>query len=89
LAGYLNIMYVCSIVQMFSFIHLVVCLMTGPKPIPERALHIVRYHLFTGSVLVYYNFFHIRRILGCIYIVVDVTWFLCIAIITGALVAYV
>jgi hypothetical protein len=25
-----------------SFIHLVVCLMTGPKPLPKRALHIVR-----------------------------------------------
>jgi len=24
------------------FIHLVVCLMTGPKPLPKRALHIVR-----------------------------------------------
>jgi len=28
----------CSI----SFIHLVVCLMTGPKPLPKRPLHIVR-----------------------------------------------
>ena len=26
----------------FHFIHLVVCLMTGPKPLPKRALHIVR-----------------------------------------------
>ena len=25
-----------------SFIHLVVCLTTGPKPLPNRALHIVR-----------------------------------------------
>ena len=25
-----------------SFIHLVVCLTTGPKPLPKRALHIVR-----------------------------------------------
>jgi hypothetical protein len=25
-----------------SLIHLVVCLMTGPKPLPKRALHIVR-----------------------------------------------
>jgi len=26
----------------YSFIHLVVCRMTGPKPLPKRALHIVR-----------------------------------------------
>jgi len=26
----------------YSFIHLVVCLTTGPKPLPKRALHIVR-----------------------------------------------
>ena len=26
-----------------SFIHLVVCLTTGPKPLPKRAVHIVRY----------------------------------------------
>jgi len=26
----------------FVFIHLVVCLTTGPKPLPKRALHIVR-----------------------------------------------
>ena len=26
----------------YSFIHLVVCLTTGPKPLPNRALHIVR-----------------------------------------------
>ena len=25
-----------------KFIHLVVCLMTGPKPLPKQALHIVR-----------------------------------------------
>jgi len=25
-----------------TFIHLVVCLTTGPKPLPKRALHIVR-----------------------------------------------
>ena len=25
-----------------KFIHLVVCLTTGPKPLPKRALHIVR-----------------------------------------------
>jgi hypothetical protein len=25
-----------------SFIHLVVCLTTGPKPLPKPALHIVR-----------------------------------------------
>jgi hypothetical protein len=25
-----------------SFIHLAVCLTTGPKPLPKRALHIVR-----------------------------------------------
>jgi hypothetical protein len=25
------------------FIHLIVCLTTGPKPLPNRALHIVRY----------------------------------------------
>ena len=26
----------------YTFIHLVVCLTTGPKPLPNRALHIVR-----------------------------------------------
>jgi hypothetical protein len=26
----------------YIFIHLVVCLTTGPKPLPKRALHIVR-----------------------------------------------
>jgi hypothetical protein len=26
----------------WTFIHLVVCLTTGPKPLPKRALHIVR-----------------------------------------------
>ena len=26
----------------YSFIHLVVCLTTGPKPLPKRAFHIVR-----------------------------------------------
>jgi len=29
-------------VVIHSFIHLVVCLTTGPKPLPKRALHIVR-----------------------------------------------
>jgi hypothetical protein len=29
-------------VAMYSFIHLVVCLTTGPKPLPKRALHIGR-----------------------------------------------
>jgi ribosomal protein L32 len=28
--------------QVHSFIHLVVCLTTGPKPLPKRALHTVR-----------------------------------------------
>jgi len=28
--------------NLYSFIHLVVCLTTGPKPLPKRALHIVR-----------------------------------------------
>jgi len=28
--------------QLKTFIHLVVCLTTGPKPLPNRALHIVR-----------------------------------------------
>jgi hypothetical protein len=27
---------------LFSFIHLAVCLTTGPKRLPNRALHIVR-----------------------------------------------
>jgi hypothetical protein len=29
-------------VPQYSFIHLVVCLTTGPKPLPKRTLHIVR-----------------------------------------------
>jgi len=32
----------CNMVIMYSFIHLVDCLTTGPKPLPKRALHIVR-----------------------------------------------
>ena len=36
--GTKNIILVC----ICSFIHLVVCLTTGPKPLPKRALHIVR-----------------------------------------------
>jgi hypothetical protein len=30
----------------YIFIHLVVCLTTGPKPLPKRALHIVRSRAF-------------------------------------------
>jgi len=48
------------------FIHLVVCLTTGPKPLPKRALHIVRfkassfkweYHLL--SLRSSYSFLHL------------------------------
>jgi hypothetical protein len=28
--------------NIFFFVHFVVCLMTGPKPLPKRALHLVR-----------------------------------------------
>jgi len=31
----------------YSFIHLVVCLTTGPKPLPKRILHIVRSRAFS------------------------------------------
>jgi hypothetical protein len=31
-----------EILRFISFIHLAVCLTTGPKPLPKRALHIVR-----------------------------------------------
>ena len=31
----------------FNVIHLVVCLTTGPKPLPKRALHIVRSRTFS------------------------------------------
>jgi hypothetical protein len=31
-----------SVVFMCPFIHIAVCLTTGPKPLPKRALHIVR-----------------------------------------------
>jgi hypothetical protein len=31
----------------YVFIHLVVCLTTGPKPLPKRALHIVRSRAFS------------------------------------------
>jgi hypothetical protein len=31
-----------TIYSLYLFIHLVVCLTTGPKPLPKRALHIVR-----------------------------------------------
>ena len=37
-----NIRLKGEINKMSSFIHLVVCLTTGPKPLPKRALHIVR-----------------------------------------------
>ena len=33
---------ICYQVEWLPFIHLVVCLRTGPKPLPKRALHIVR-----------------------------------------------
>jgi hypothetical protein len=39
------------------FIHLVVCLMTGPKPLPKRALHIV----FSIYVIPYILYRHIPR----------------------------
>ena len=29
-------------IHIYSFIHLAVCLTTGPKPLPKRAVHIVR-----------------------------------------------
>jgi len=31
-----------NMVIMYSFIHLAVCLTTGPTPLPKRAIHIVR-----------------------------------------------
>jgi len=34
--------FISKIVLVIRFIHLVVCLTTGPKPLPKRALHIVR-----------------------------------------------
>jgi len=37
--------YICMYVYMY--IHLVVCLTTGPKPLPKRALHIVRSRAFS------------------------------------------
>jgi hypothetical protein len=36
-----------KVVSSVSFIHLVVCLTTGPKPLPKRALHIVRSRAFS------------------------------------------
>jgi hypothetical protein len=36
-----------------SFIHLVVCLTTGPKPLPKRALHIVRSRASSFKTCVY------------------------------------
>jgi hypothetical protein len=35
-------LYAIPLIFTDSFIHLVVCLTTGPKPLPKRALHIVR-----------------------------------------------
>ena len=35
-----NILFIY--IYIYSFIHSVVCLTTGPKPLPKRALHIVR-----------------------------------------------
>ena len=32
---------VAQVVNACEFIHLVVCLTTGPKPLPKRVLHIV------------------------------------------------
>ena len=34
-------LYQCAL-PLHSFIHLVICLTTGPKPLPKRTLHIVR-----------------------------------------------
>jgi hypothetical protein len=33
---------VCVCVYIYIYIHLVVCLTTGPKPLPKRAVHVVR-----------------------------------------------
>ena len=35
-----------GVLGVYSFIHLVVCLTTGPKPLPKRALHIVTIQSF-------------------------------------------
>ena len=46
----------------WSFIHyLVVCLTTGPKPLPKRALHIVRSRAFSFKLT-------LRRLMSYIYI---------------------
>jgi hypothetical protein len=37
-----NIVYQSNYITVHSFIHSAVCLTTGPKPLPKRALHIVR-----------------------------------------------
>jgi len=63
-----------------KFIHLVVCLTTGPKPLPKRALHIVRsrassfkweYPLFSlrpsNSFLRLLSCLHVTSILPCIF----------------------
>ena len=34
--------YIYTYIYIYIYIHLVVCLTTGPKPLPKRALHIVR-----------------------------------------------
>jgi hypothetical protein len=39
---YIYIYCIYPIINYHSFIHLAVCLTTGPKPLPKRALHIVR-----------------------------------------------
>ena len=45
-------------VSYILFIHLVVCLTTGPKPLPKRALHVVRSRAssFKCEYLTFYSF---------------------------------
>jgi len=45
---WLSVMEILQMVTLHeSFIHLVVCLTTGPKPLPKLALHIVRCRTFS------------------------------------------
>jgi hypothetical protein len=52
--------YVCK------FIHLAVCLMTGPKPVPKRAIHIVRSRAF--SFRCEYSYLSLRSTSGFLHL---------------------
>jgi hypothetical protein len=54
------------------FIHLVVCLTTGPKPLPKRALHIVRSRASSSNENIFY-FPYVHPVASYVFFLVFVT----------------